>query len=153
MRRTFSMKPTAHAPAHRLLSPLGVLGALSLALTLLLSGCDNPACVFGGTCVNQGGGGTSGGLGTEPASVPGDGEELLSTVPSLVKFFPTGTVADVKTPIVLMFSESMNSQNLSIAFELVRENLGTLPLQATALVGDGHMVVLFPLVDDRARTA
>lgn len=128
----------------------GVFGssaAVSIALLLLLSGCDNPACVFGGTCVNSGNGGSGGGVGTESASVPIDGEELLPAAPTLVKFFPTGTTADVKTPIVLEFSESMSTQNLNIAFELVRENLGTLPLQATALVGDGHMVVLFPLVD------
>lgn len=117
---------------------------LAFLATIGLSGCDNPACALAGTCVH---GSTGGGIGTEPASVPVNGEELLAAAPTLQNFFPSGATADPKTPIVLIFSESMANTNLNIAFELSAVGLGTIPLQAAVLMGDGHMITLFPLTD------
>lgn len=122
---------------------LSSVALLALSLTLL-SGCDNPACVFGGSCAQSG---VGGGVGTEAASIPADGEELLAGVPTLVEFAPFGASADPKTPIVLTFSESMANANLSFAFELNAGGLGLVPLSASVLAGDGHMIVLFPLTD------
>ncbi|MBL8858586.1 MAG: Ig-like domain-containing protein [Planctomycetes bacterium] len=121
-----------------------LLSIAALVSSLLLAGCDNPACVFGGSCAP---GSIGGGIGSQAASVPVDGEVLLAAVPTLVKSYPSGNTADPKTPIVLIFSESMASTNLSFAFELDAGGLGAVPLQATALVGDGHMIVMFPLTD------
>jgi hypothetical protein len=79
--------------------------------------------------------------------VPVDGEHLLAGVPTLVSHFPGGTTVDRKTPIVLTFSESLAPNTVNIAFQLSQEDFtGSLPV-ASALVGDGHMVILYPLTD------
>ena len=135
-------------PMIRIASPSRLLVA-SLAcavLSVFLPGCDNPACVFGGTCAPTAGPG-GGGIGSEAATIPSEGEELLAAAPVLRKSFPTGTTADPKTPIVLQYSESMGSNALASAFELQATGLGAIPLQAAQLLGDGHLIVLFPLTD------
>lgn len=119
--------------------PLVLLGALAL---LPLASCDNPSCAFGGTCV---GGGGSGALGTEPATFPVTGETIRTAVPTIVEFSPDGVTVDRRTPIVLRFSESMSSGNLNIAFELVQDQFGAIPLQGASLLGDGHLLCLFPI--------
>jgi hypothetical protein len=122
-----------------------LLSGLCLGLVSLLQGCDNPACVFGGTCA---GGTPSGAIGTEPASVPAEGEQILASGPTIVDFFPDGTAVDVQTPIVVVFSESMSPNNISFAFELRATTIGGgVPLQAATFIGDGHMAVLFPLTE------
>ncbi len=116
--------------------------AAALGLTLALAGCDNPACVFGGTCVPGGGGG---GIGTLPASVPLDGEILKAAAPRIVRAAPSGTGADRDTPIAVVFSESMAASTLNVAFELEQVGIGALPLSAATLIGDGRLLVMFPL--------
>ncbi|MCY2961351.1 MAG: Ig-like domain-containing protein [Planctomycetota bacterium] len=118
------------------------LGALFLAG--FLGGCDNPACVFGGDCSP---GAQGGALGTLSASVPENGQIVRAAVPVVQRFLPTGTNVDPKSPIVLVFSEAMSSATFNSAFALEQTGFGTLPLQATALVGDGRVLVLFPITD------
>ncbi|MDE0891803.1 MAG: hypothetical protein OSB14_06440, partial [Planctomycetota bacterium] len=80
--------------------------ALALLLTQLLTGCDNPACVFGpGGCQEAGASGGGGGGGEEGliANPPQDGERLTPSAPEVTAFFP-GNGAHPETPIVLTFS-------------------------------------------------
>jgi len=119
-----------------------VLGAAFLAS--FLGGCDNPACVFGGDCSSSGMGGA---LGTLSASVPQNGQILRATLPTIQRFEPSGDDVDPKSPIVLVFSEAMSNATLNFAYELEQVGFGSLPLQATALIGDGRVLVLFPITD------
>ncbi len=125
-----------------MLARLSLLG-VALAASFL-SGCDNPACVFGGTCAP---GGIGGALGTLSASVPENGQILRAAAPTVERFAPMGNAVDPATPIVIVFSEAMSSTNLNIAFQLSQVDLGgMLPLGATTLVGDGRVLVLFPIM-------
>ncbi len=118
--------------------------ALVLAVPWALSGCDNPACVFGGDCSP---GASGGAVGTLAASVPENGQILRTNVPRIERFAPLGDEVDPKSPIVVVFSESISPATLSFAFELRQVQFGALPLQASALVGDGRVLVMFPLTD------
>jgi len=118
--------------------------ALVLAVPWALSGCDNPACVFGGDCSP---GGSGGAVGTLAANVPEDGQILRTNVPRIDRFAPIGDAVDPKSPIVIVFSESISPATLSFAFELRQVQFGAIPLQASSLVGDGRVLVMFPLTD------
>lgn len=120
---------------------LSALFALAGA-ALWLPGCDNPACVFGGNCF---GGGTSGVLGTNPASVPVDNEWLSPTAPTVQRFSPSGAASvDSRTPLVIVFSESMASSGMTSLFVLKISNGSPVAVLAT-LVGDGRVLVLLPV--------
>ncbi len=117
--------------------------AALLALPWLLSGCDNPSCVFSGDC----GSGSAGSLGTNPAQLPPDGTWVRAGAPTLTTFSPGGTMIASTTPIVLRFSESMLAGTLGGAFE-VRQTSGAgggmVPLAGVSTVADGRLVVLLP---------
>ncbi|MBK7875791.1 MAG: Ig-like domain-containing protein [Planctomycetes bacterium] len=120
------------------------LAALLLALPLaVLPGCDNPACIFGGNCDGTAGGG----IGANPATFPTDGVWIDPADPSVTSVFPTGTAVDTRSPVVVVFSESMAPTNLNIAFELVAEGAasGAVPFGVNALLGEGRLLVLVPL--------
>jgi hypothetical protein len=124
--------------------PRGALLAALAASTLLLGGCDNPACVFGGDCS---GGGSGGGLGSEAASVPADFTWLAAGAPTLVEFFPrTGQIATT-TAVALLFSESIAPQPLQVGVRLVQVGgFGApWPTLPPTRVGDGRMLLLVPL--------
>lgn len=134
-------RPTSR-PARRLLH--AVSWALALTAVLgSLSGCGNPSCVFGGNCD-----GGSGGIGSNPATIPSDGSWIDPAAPRVLSFFPSGNNVDPQTPVVIVFSETMSISNLNAAFELSIEVAGgnpqALPFGAAALVGDGRVLVLFP---------
>lgn len=119
------------------------VGAALLALvTVTLQGCDNPACVFGGDCSGSAAGGALGGLAALP---PEDGQIVRAAAPTIVRFAPNGANADPNTPIVVVFSEAMSPATLGSVFQLEQVGFGTLPLSATALIGDGRVLVLFPI--------
>ncbi|MBL8862053.1 MAG: Ig-like domain-containing protein [Planctomycetes bacterium] len=123
--------------------PRTVLLALALVgAALALPACDNPACVFGGVCSP---GGTGGALGTLAAQPPENGQILRPAEPRVQRFAPSGADADPQTPIVIVFSEAMSDATLASAFQLDQIGFGSIPLQATALVGDGRVLVLFPI--------
>lgn len=92
-------------------------------------------------------------MGENPATLPRDGEWIETASPTILDSFPESTeAAEVTTPIVLVFSESMAPSNfgttppsgLGSAFEL-QSTLGQMiPLPIAALVGDGRVLVLFP---------
>ena len=128
-------------PARR--APAAFL-AFVLAIPWALSGCDNPACVFGGDCSP---GGSGGAVGTLAANVPEDGQIVRALIPRIERFAPQGAEVDPKSPIVIVFSESMSPATLGFAFELQQTGFGSIPLQASALVGDGRVLVMFPLTD------
>ena len=130
--------------------------ALLVLFTQLLTGCDNPACVFGpagcqGT--DGGGGGGGGGAGGEAgliANPPQDGERLTPSAPEVKGFFP-GNGAHEETPIVLIFSESMDPAGIADAFELIQQStdpnipdLPGIPLPGV-LVGEGRVPILTPI--------
>lgn len=126
-----------HAPRPRLLPWLALL-----ALVLALPGCDNPACVFGGNCFGNGG---NGALGSEAASVPSNNEWIAPEAPKVDRVAPSaGTAVDSRSPIVVVFSESMAPSGLANAFQL--QSLSGVPAPiTTALIGDGRVLVLLPV--------
>ncbi len=114
----------------------------------LLPGCnDNIACVYGGGCDSDDSGSNGQGL---PATLPEDGWWIESAPPGIERTFPQGMGRGPRTPIGLVFSESMNAQGLTGFFEVVARNpLGggmdvPVPLSAEALVGDGRVLLLIP---------
>ena len=118
-----------------------------LALSLLaaaaswLPGCDNPACVFGGNCF---GSGPTGALGTAAASVPADNEWVSADAPTVTRAIPNGTTpVDSRTPIVVVFSESMATSGMPTLFVL-QDSTGAPAPTVTALVGDGRVLLLLP---------
>lgn len=138
------------------LRSLPLLAAAAAAFSL--SACDNPTCVFGGTCQNQngngGGGGAPGGLGTLGAMAPEEGEVLKPSVPVLEAFAPESAQAHPRTPVFLQFSESINENSLENAFEILDATfLQPVPILPPVVVGDGRVVVLIPatpLLEGRA---
>lgn len=134
-------------------APALFLGLALAGIALLLPGCDNPACVFGGDCSNRGQTGVDP-LGP-PATVPVDGEWIAPGAPTVSAIFPSGAGASSSTPIAIVFSESIAPQTVDGNFELVQELTNVppgapntappVPLSGT-LVGDGRMAVLFPVV-------
>ena len=125
------------APRPRLLSWLALLG-----LALALPGCDNPACVFGGNCFGNGG---NGALGANPASVPSNNEWISAAAPQVERVAPTSSSSvDSRTPIVVVFSESMSPSGITTAFQL-QTSAGVPAPCTTALIGDGRVLVLLPV--------
>jgi len=120
----------------RLLTLAALIGAL-----VWLPGCDNPACVFGGNCF---GGGVTGTLGTQAATVPNNNEWLTTAVPTVERFVPTGTpTVDTRTPLVVVFSESMSSSGMQTLF-LLQDSNGAPSPSLASLLGDGRVLVLLP---------
>jgi Bacterial Ig-like domain len=123
------------------LGPLALAGLLAL---LVPTGCDNVACVFGpGNCTGNAGGGTPG-VGANPATIPVDGEWIGSVAPKITGFFPTGTLVASTSPIVIVFSESLDPDTVANAFELQVGTLNAVPLNNVTLVGDGRVVIALP---------
>jgi len=129
-------------PARARIATLVTAAALLALPAGLLTGCDNPACVFGGDCSQAGQGGA---LGTLSASAPESGQLLRAAVPFIQRFAPTGNAVDPRTAIAIVFSEAMSNATLGFAYELDQVGFGAVPLGATALVGDGRVLVLFPI--------
>ena len=92
---------------------------LAAAATLWLPGCDNPACVFGGDCSQDAGGGA---LGSAPATLPSEGEIVLPEPIRLERMLPTGQNEDPSTPIVLVFNEAVSGANPGTAFQIVGDD-------------------------------
>ncbi len=115
--------------------------ALVAAAALGLSACDNPACVFGGTCS-----GSDVTVGANPPTSPANHAWLRDGAPTVAASFPTGTNATLESPLVLVFSESMASSTLAQgALELVTDAAPVpIPIPAAALIADGRMWVGAP---------
>lgn len=128
-------------------------GLLGLAAT----GCgDSPLCVFSGTCFDSG---TVGALGAT-AVRPVNGEFISDAAPRLVNAYPDATNVHPRSPLVLVFSESLDPDSLggglggilgggTQPFSLI--NLfaggfggGTVPYDLE-LFADGRVVVLLPV--------
>lgn len=123
------------------------LSVLILAvLPLLLTGCDNPACVFGPNGCQQQGNQES--LGSAPATVPSDGAWIVPTKPVFQDMVPTGTEAHPETPIAITFSESLNPASVHGSFEIIETTLQTqIPnFNPPPVTGDGRVVILSPVV-------
>lgn len=119
---------------------LTALGCLLAGAALWLPGCDNPACVFGGDCFGEG---ATGAIGTAAASVPANNEWLNTAVPTVVRVSPSSGTVDSRTPLVVVFSESMSSAGMATLF-LLTDSTGGPTICATALIGDGRVLVLLP---------
>ncbi len=129
--------PRARRPAAR----LGV-AALAMVAGLSFSGCDNPACVFGGDCSG------SDILGSgPPAGQPPNHAWIAGVAPKLEAAFPSGANRARTTPIVLRFSESMAAATLTTStFSLIQDGGFGAPtlFLPPALLGDGRLFVLVP---------
>ena len=119
---------------------LSALAALLAGAALGLPGCDNPACVFGGNCFGEG---PTGAIGTAAASVPNNNEWLNKAVPTVLRVSPSSGTVDSRTPLVVVFSESMSSSGMSTLF-LLTDSTGGPTICATSLIGDGRVLVLLP---------
>jgi hypothetical protein len=128
-------------------SPLArALAALGLAL--LLPGCDNPACVFGGDCSDQGG--VAGPQGP-PAEIPLDGQWISNGAPRVTAAFPSGAGASTTSPVVLVFGESIAAGSLAGGFVIVQDltlpggpaTSPPVPLNGV-LVAEGRVAILSP---------
>ena len=146
-----------HAPSNRTRRGRRALLLLAIAAALpFLGACDNPACVFSANGCN----GTSGGgsVGSNPASVPVDGEWISPASPSVLAALPPdNVVAGSHTPVVIVFSESMSPvigtstppptgvpppAGLQSAFQLTTTNGAPIPFSSGALTGNGRVLVL-----------
>ncbi len=120
----------------RALSCLGLLGLL------WTSSCDNPACVFGGTCSDDDP------LGSGPAAtVPANHAWVSTAAPKIEAVFPSGGSRAKTTPVVVRFSESMAVSSLTgSTFALVQQGgFGNPTLfLPPVLLGDGRLFVLIP---------
>lgn len=127
--------------------------ALGLAaLPWLASSCDdNIACVYFTGCAGATDPDGSLSAPGDAAVFPVDGQWIELGRPMITQLRPSSTGDPVpgSTPVVLVFSESMNAASLADAFEIVPTGFGILPPGPLdqALVGDGRMLVLFPSTD------
>ncbi len=123
-----------------------LLGLLCLAQIGLASCDDNVSCIFTTGC--QGGGGAVGiGAGVD-AIVPADGLWIADGRPVITDVYPQGNDVHPDSPLVIVFSESMNAESLEDAFEVVTlgGNLFLPPIQIErqVLLAEGRVLVLFP---------
>ena len=121
-----------------------------LVLALGTTGCgDNIGCVFTTGCSNAAGAGGIGGSGM-PATLPSDGLFISNANPVVDAIFPRGADVTASSPVVIVFSESMNIDSLGGAFEVIPiiANLEqpAVPLLESVLVGDGRVLVILPAV-------
>lgn len=132
--------PDAHAFVRAL--PFALLAA---SFGVGLGGCDSPACIFGGDCLEGGGGGGGGGGDTTTnVAFPVDGEWVLAGNPTIVDTFPKQN-ASPTSPVVIVFSESLNPQTALDGFVVERaDGMPSGGGPATALVGDGRVLIIFP---------
>jgi len=109
------------------------------------AGCkDNVACVFAGTCS-----GGAGPISDNPAQLPLDGEMIVDGPPAVQSFFPAGLENADTTPVVVVFSESMQAMSLGGAIEIVillggGLEGGAVGGVAQTLVSDGRVLLLLP---------
>ncbi|HTF86911.1 MAG TPA: Ig-like domain-containing protein [Planctomycetota bacterium] len=121
--------------------------ALAAAAAWSATACDNPACVFGpGGCSGTASGSTN----AAQATVPANHQWIENASPTIVTRIPSAssTTLGVDSPVALVFSESMSSSSLATALRMDVAGSGGFgaPIQiATALVGDGRVLVILPL--------
>lgn len=122
---------------------------LAVSLALLAPGCDNPACVFGGTCDPNGGSDSP-----NPPTTPANHAWLRDGAPTVSSAFPSGPNASLESPLVLIFSESMAASTLAQgALELISDDSpAPIPVAVSSLIGDGRVWVGAPTLALEAST-
>ena len=130
--------PSFSSPLRPSLRTLG----LALPALLVSPSCnDNVGCVFIGGCDGDP-------VPPNPALEPVAGEWIASAAPDIESVLPTGTGHRGTTPIVIVFSETIQLESVAGAFEVLREGL-TQPLPvAQALVSEGRVLLLLPSTTD-----
>jgi len=128
----------------RTLSQSSWILPLLVGCALLQACTDNVTCVFTTGC--QGGG--SGAISDNPALLPVDGEWIIDGAPTISDVFPVGTDNVGTTPVVIVFSETVQERSLVDAIQIV-PLVGGLPVApvtnvAQALVCEGRVLVLLP---------
>ena len=84
------------------------------------------------------------GIGAGNATFPVTGQWIRAEEPTVSRVFPSGGGAHSSPPVVIQFSESMNSNSVVNAFRLVETQSGLAVPLAGQLVGDGRVLVAFP---------
>lgn len=107
------------------------------------SGCDNPACVFAGTCRDlDGGGGGAGGLSAEGGRPPEEGQLMTPGAPLFLSSSPEIADARPRTPLFFQFSESLDPSTIRGAFLVLDVFVGIPVPVEPVLVGDGRVIVV-----------
>lgn len=125
-------------------SPYRTLVLVS-AVALLGGACsDDVTCIFTTGC--QGG---SGSISDNEALQPVDGDWIVDGPPEVEDFFPSGTQNPGTTPVVIVFSETIQPDTLDGALEIAEVIGGGITGQPVAgvtqaLLADGRVLVLFP---------
>ncbi len=130
------MKSRLHGPAWALLLAAGFA---------VNAGCDDVTCVFTTGCQSGGSGAISG----DPAFLPVDGVTIVDGRPDVTAVFPGEVGGNAgTTPVVIVFSEAMNPDSLTDAFEIVTVigGIPDVPVEGVvaALVSDFRVLVLLP---------
>lgn len=116
-----------------------------LALVLVVAGCkQNVTCVFTNGCS-----GGTGAISGNQAIQPVDGEWIQDGAPRVEGVFPTGVLNPGTTPVVVVFSESVQPTSLQDGIEIVPLVGGGLagdPLTGVpqTLLAEGRVLVLLP---------
>jgi len=119
-------------------------GLVALLLGFGLAGCDNPACVFGGDCSSSGGSNAES-LGEGPALLPLAEEWIDSVAPFVQNVFPFGNGADPDTPIVVIFSETLQPGAPGAAFRLFAQGSAIpVTLAPAVLLASGRVLIVRP---------
>lgn len=149
--RPRSLPSLARLADLRRLARSAAVASLGVLAAGLFAGCDdNVSCVFSTGCSDDDDGDGESGL---PATLPEDGWWVANALPTIERFFPQGLVVGPRSPVGLVFSESMSAESLEGLFELVARSMlggGTdvpVPLSGEALVGDGRVLILIPAMD------
>jgi hypothetical protein len=135
------------------------LGLALLAPLTVLSGCENPSCVFaagncqdipstGGGGDGPGGGGGIFGSAGEVTPYPVVGNWIDPTPPTYITLLPDGSSIESTGTVWARFSESIDPTSTEGAFEMIDLFFGIpVPLLNPApLVGDGTIAVIQPLI-------
>lgn len=122
-----------------------LVSLVALSLIPLLAGCgDNVGCVFTTGCTE--GGNPIGPLGSVAALRPEENDWIDPEPPQVVGAFPRGSSVASTTPIVVVFSESVDTGSLTGAFQLLDNILGTpTPLSVLSTHAGGRVAVLIPV--------
>jgi len=136
------LPPTFRSRPNRIPVALAALTAGALSLTTLAGCSDNISCVFTTGCGDP----PPGALGGSPAKLPSNGQRIVDAPPAVTSVLPDAMDAHPTTPVVVVFSESMNDDTVLDGIDLFQE-VGVFSDMVPTnkfLVADGRVLILLP---------